>query len=1241
MEAVFLKLVNMSISAGWLILAVMVLRLLLRKAPKNIRVVLWGLVGFRLICPVSIESMFSLLPSSEPLPEEFLYADAPEVASGIPAVNQVINPIITESLSPMPGASANPTQVWSFIFSQVWILGVVLMLGYALISYLLLRRKVAASMRLDDNLRLCDHIASPFILGIFRPVIYLPSELDPKTADMVLAHEKAHIRRKDHWWKPLGFALLCVYWFNPLIWLGYILLCRDIELACDERVIAELGEQDKKEYASALLRCSVSRLHIAACPLAFGEVGVKDRIKTVLNYKKPAFWMIVAAVILCVVVAVCFLTDPVKKVDPLTLDDWGITITAHDPSPTGVILAYHIPDNLDGEITIPINQTLLKTDGDTWTEVPALVFHDRYNWAKWLPADQDETRQQLDWSVIYGTLPPGKYSIRKTLWLHQDGLGYQKDFYADFSIPMKERIAEGTYVVSELLYRNPLSSYFPDESDTPATVEIHSGCNILTASGGTLEENPNIIWGWRKLDESGEDVAFTLRLLEHEGKLTLSEDTLYQKISEHYHLLQLGEELLLVHSEHDETLWSVYCLVKAQPIGSENMTLYSEYGHAIRILTAQHYSNGITLQLQVTFPESIELSDRDVPYPQDVWLYYATESGRTHADAMYLHSQTIDEETHSVLYDLSFSLDQEPPTGREITLSLSGFRNNQSNTLFSTPLSMTWSGEVTEARVYEYRDNDTHIHMTLSPISFNINAKGTNFQSMDELYNALIILDVFGNQITTPNGYSGSQGGSLIDIEILPGVPINMNNIGSISIGEYKLVCTTQSGIISEFPDAVAESWQNTRDNSKNVVYVHPETGEYYDSSTKLDYLIRQTILNQNHCNDSKNGVWLESHAVLGELVACGVSSSGETICMSRFFILAQISEVAMYDGEITVLSSRTFPVILSVTETADREMTVTDYWQAEDDADPEEALNANFPDHILEAMDRTVRQYSREFELIILIQARYYFGIFPWTVVGEIFEDIARNQPAISMNLVQDGQRYQTLEAWGSLNHVQFASSLCDFSFVEISETEAEKKDNWTSIGYLSMDTNLSIIFYEGTKDIQVWSNNDIHYYRATYLHDETKLISDIVHDWFDEAEYYDLLDQWILQAPLVYDNGQDAQTAAQEFCQRYEYVKLKTNPGSAYRYSFVKCDVEIDIEATNLARARGELDENGYAFRLTVTFVPDNERALHQSMPGNTHKYSGDDPEIPADAYIYYRCGYITQTEYGWVGQILGTSF
>lgn len=310
MEELFLKLVNMSITASYLVLAILILRLLLRKAPRWIHVTLWGLVGLRLVFPFSIESVLSLIPSVEPLPQEFLYAATPQIQTGIPYVNNMLNPLIAQSLTPAELTSANPTQIWSFIFSQVWLLGVVILGLYALISYLVIRAKVRPSIRVGGKLYLCDTIDTPFILGIRKPRIYLPSELDQATADHVVAHENAHLKRRDHWWKPLGFLLLTVYWFNPVIWLAYVLLCRDIETACDEKVIRDMDPAYKKAYSEALLRCSVPRRLIAACPLAFGEVGVKDRIKSVLNYKRPAFWVIVVAVILCIVVAVCFLTDP-------------------------------------------------------------------------------------------------------------------------------------------------------------------------------------------------------------------------------------------------------------------------------------------------------------------------------------------------------------------------------------------------------------------------------------------------------------------------------------------------------------------------------------------------------------------------------------------------------------------------------------------------------------------------------------------------------------------------------------------------------------------------------------------------------------------------------------------------------------------------------------------------------------------------------------------------------------------
>lgn len=310
MESVFLKLLNMSIAAGWLVLAVVALRFLLKKAPKTIRCVLWALVGIRLICPFSFESALSLIPSAETVSPDILYSQVPTIHTGIGSLNRAVNPIISESLAPTASASVNPLQVMTITASMVWITGVAILLTYAAISYLRLRRRVSMAIRMRDNLWLCDQVSSPFILGFFKPHIYLPCDMDERHLAHVVAHENAHIRRHDHWWKLIGFTLLTVYWFNPLMWLAYVLLCRDIELACDEKVVKEMGTAGKKAYSEALLSCSVTQRMITACPLAFGEVGVKERIRNVLNYKKPAFWIIVAAATACVVLAVCFLTNP-------------------------------------------------------------------------------------------------------------------------------------------------------------------------------------------------------------------------------------------------------------------------------------------------------------------------------------------------------------------------------------------------------------------------------------------------------------------------------------------------------------------------------------------------------------------------------------------------------------------------------------------------------------------------------------------------------------------------------------------------------------------------------------------------------------------------------------------------------------------------------------------------------------------------------------------------------------------
>ena len=316
MSGIFLKLLNLSISASWLVLVVLALRLVLKRAPKWVNVLLWGMVALRLMLPFSIESALSLIPSAETVsPEVVQFDPAPTITSGVEFIDNAVNPSLSESFAAAPLASVNPLYVWTYLAGWVWLIGLAAMLLYALVSYLRLRRCVRASIPLRENIYVCDEVPSPFILGIVHPRIYLPSALDEAQRGSVLSHERAHLARRDHWWKPLGFALLAVYWFNPLLWLAYTLLCRDIELACDERVLRGMDAGQVKAYSSALLACSVPRRMIAACPLAFGEVGVGARVKNALRYKKPAFWVIAASVIVCIVVAVCFLTNPRTDTD--------------------------------------------------------------------------------------------------------------------------------------------------------------------------------------------------------------------------------------------------------------------------------------------------------------------------------------------------------------------------------------------------------------------------------------------------------------------------------------------------------------------------------------------------------------------------------------------------------------------------------------------------------------------------------------------------------------------------------------------------------------------------------------------------------------------------------------------------------------------------------------------------------------------------------------------------------------
>ncbi len=304
-SAPFIYLVNISITAGWVVLAVVVARLLLSKAPKWLSCALWGIVGLRLVFPFSLESIFSLIPSTQTVNPSVIYNDSFEVNTGFSAVDSTVN-----SLYEGADVSAGTGVEVAGIIAFVWLVGILAMVSYAFISFLRLKLKLRTAVKKEGNIYQSESVGSPFVLGLFRPRIYLPYKTDEADIPLVIAHEKAHIKRFDHIIKPLGYLLLSVHWFNPLMWVAYILLCRDIEAACDEKVIKELGEDVRKSYSTALLNASISRRSVAACPLAFGEVGVKERIKGIMNYKKPAFWVIIAGVAVCIIAAVCLLTNP-------------------------------------------------------------------------------------------------------------------------------------------------------------------------------------------------------------------------------------------------------------------------------------------------------------------------------------------------------------------------------------------------------------------------------------------------------------------------------------------------------------------------------------------------------------------------------------------------------------------------------------------------------------------------------------------------------------------------------------------------------------------------------------------------------------------------------------------------------------------------------------------------------------------------------------------------------------------
>lgn len=310
-DAAFITLLNMSLTAGYVILALLALRPFIRRAPKWLLCGLWALPLFRLVCPFSVESMLSLLPSAQPIPTDITLQALPQIHSGIPALNSVVNPALAQS-APAAAASANPLQIWCFAGKALWLVGMTVLLGYGILSYVRLQSRLRFAVG-EGGVYRGDMVPEPMVLGFFRPRIYLPSLVSG--TEYILAHERAHIARKDHLVKPLAYVVLCVHWFNPLAWLAFHFMVKDMEGACDERVLRNQDPAQRQAYANCLLEMGLRRSGLAV-PLAFGESDVAGRIKRILRYKKPAFWLILLLLLVAIFLCVTLLTNPQSAVDP-------------------------------------------------------------------------------------------------------------------------------------------------------------------------------------------------------------------------------------------------------------------------------------------------------------------------------------------------------------------------------------------------------------------------------------------------------------------------------------------------------------------------------------------------------------------------------------------------------------------------------------------------------------------------------------------------------------------------------------------------------------------------------------------------------------------------------------------------------------------------------------------------------------------------------------------------------------
>lgn len=474
MSEFFLNIVNMSISASWIVLAVLLLRVLLQKAPKWINVVLWGIVGVRLICPFSIESALSLMPSSQTINPE-VALNTPAIDSGVPTIDNVINPIIGEAtITFQPEKDLNFFQFIMPYLAVIWLIGIIALSIYSVSSFVRLKKKVGTAVLLRDNIYQSENVSSPFVLGVMKPKIYIPFSLSDQDLENVIAHEQAHIQRKDHWWKPLGFLVLTLHWFNPLMWIAFTLLCRDIELACDEKVVEELNNEQRANYSQTLLSCSVNRRTVAACPLAFGEVGVKDRVKSVLNYKKPAFWIVTVAIVLSVITAVCFLTNPQSVSEDLSLFI------------DGQIMEFHRSEYTDSNFVVVSHKEVGVKKALNKTTVYMWVLYDEFSCEN--GEIHLETSSYTPTAItVKRTDSSGHYSLVE-YWVPGDGSLYISDIKAKFPWFLRQKLfnSEQEYLEEQKEFcENAAKEHF---SDVSPDSDANAQSSVVSTDMKTLKE---------------------------------------------------------------------------------------------------------------------------------------------------------------------------------------------------------------------------------------------------------------------------------------------------------------------------------------------------------------------------------------------------------------------------------------------------------------------------------------------------------------------------------------------------------------------------------------------------------------------------------------------------------------------------------------------------------------------------------------------------------------------------------